>query len=325
MTDPLSSAAALSALVQAATALANLARALQGNLSQSAPPAPSLPPARLDSPPLVEAINQFIVAKARAGRSDRYLRQIRSVLSGFCQGRARKPLASLVTGDIERYALRQELAPRTQAGHVRDLRCFLAWCQRRGLVAENVALEIEPPSHCDRRAIQIHTPDQAAQILECARAADLGVCRHLSLRYFAGLRSAEAHRLVEANILLDRGFIEVPAAASKTRSRRLVKIQPALAAWLALGGELRPLSPNTLKRVVRASGVAFPHNVTRHSWCSYHLAHFENAGRTALEAGHAEAILFRHYRALVTPEASQSWWALRPATKSDATNQLPPP
>lgn len=46
------------------------------------------------------------------------------------------------------------------------------------------------------------------------------------------------------------------------------------------------------------------------------LAHFGNAAKTALEAGHSEAMLFRVYREVVTPEAAAAFWAIRPAAHS---------
>ena len=64
--------------------------------------------------------------------------------------------------------------------------------------------------------------------------------------------------------------------------------------------------------VVRAAGVEWPHNVTRHTWASYHLAQFGSAARTAIQAGHTETVLFRHYRELVTPEAAREFWSIRP-------------
>jgi len=68
-----------------------------------------------------------------------------------------------------------------------------------------------------------------------------------------------------------------------------------------------------LARLAAAKGVPWPSNVTRHSFVSYHLAHFGSAAKTALEAGHSEAMLFAHYRELVTPEAAAEFWAIRPA------------
>lgn len=46
---------------------------------------------------------------------------------------------------------------------------------------------------------------------------------------------------------------------------------------------------------------------------SYHLAAFESAAKTALEAGHSEQMLFNHYRAVVTQETALEFWSIRPA------------
>lgn len=60
------------------------------------------------------------------------------------------------------------------------------------------------------------------------------------------------------------------------------------------------------------AGVDWPHNATRHSFCSYHLAHFRKPSETAMEAGHSEAMLFKHYREVVTREAAAAYWAVLP-------------
>ena len=71
----------------------------------------------------------------------------------------------------------------------------------------------------------------------------------------------------------------------------------------------------TIRKVIKLSKVDWVHNATRHSFVSYHLAEFENAGKTALEAGHSETMLFAHYRALVTPAAAKEYWAILPAVQ----------
>lgn len=148
--------------------------------------------------------------------------------------------------------------------------------------------------------------------LSAARDIDVRTARVLALRYFAGLRSAEMNRLEEEDIRLDRGFIEVPAVKSKTRQRRLVMIQPNLRAWLDLEGTLPGDQEKRVSKVVLASGVEWPRNVTRHSFVSYHLAQFQSAGKTALEAGHSEQMLFQHYREVVTPADAIAFWGIVP-------------
>jgi integrase len=136
--------------------------------------------------------------------------------------------------------------------------------------------------------------------------------RHLAVRFFGGVRTAEAHRLTEKDLRLDHGVLEVPAVKSKTRSRRLVTLQPNLKAWLDLGGELGPIGPMRVRAVIVDSKVVWMHNVARHSFCSYHLAQFQSAAKTALEAGHTEAMLFRNYRALITPAQAEKYWSIYP-------------
>src|ERR1035441_3992548 len=209
---------------------------------------------------------------------------------------------------------RSACTPRTRSGRSSTPRGGRARACA-GSRASRPACGVELPRAPATAPIGVHTPDQVRQVLDTARRADLDVCRVLAVRYFAGVRSAEAHRLRESDLKLDQGFLEVPASKSKTRSRRLVTIQPNLKAWLALGGELRAVGDMTIRKVIKLSKVDWVHNATRHSFVSYHLAEFENAGKTALEAGHSETMPFAHYRALVTPAAAKEYWAILPAVQ----------
>ena len=303
----------LALLAQASAALAAVASALTGNAKVA--PA-SLPPVSASGslcPTVRDCINEMIIAKARAERADRYIRQLRVSLGSFAKGKGNVPLCEITVGNVEKWLFHQGWKVKTMRGYLGDVRALFSFAMRRGYLAKNPALGVElPVDKSNERPPGIHRPEEVKRVLETARAADLDVMRHLALRYFAGVRSAEAHRMREEDLKIERGFIEVPAIKSKTRRRRLVKIAPALAAWLALGGTLRPIGPMSVRRVIKLSGVACPHNVTRHSFVSYHLAMWENAGKTALEAGHSEQMLFNHYRELVDSETAAAFWAIRP-------------
>lgn len=302
--DPADLSAVLSSL---ADAVRVMAEAVQGIAQAQAQPyrtSPSLPPVRL-----VDAVNEFLVSKARSGRSDRYLRQLRVVLAQLAQGHPGADLGDLSPASLERWATRGAWAARTRQGYLSDVRTFLAWSVRRGYLAVNPAEAVESPNP-PQRPPSLHRPEDVAQVLHTAQQLDPSVCRHLALRYFSGVRSSEAHRILEAD--LRPGFVEVPAVKSKTRRRRLVRIRPALQAFLDMPGQLVPLSPNRVRAVIRAAGVEWPPNVTRHTWVSYALAAEESAARIALEAGHAEAVLFSTYREMTTPEEAARFWAIRP-------------
>jgi integrase len=271
-------------------------------------------PSQDDNYTAIEAVKEFLNAKARAGRSDRYLQALRVSLKSFAHGRAQKPLGQITVSEIEKWLNKSQWSPRTQKGYLSDVRVLYNFCIRRGLARSNPAAAVELPVF-DAGPVVLHRPAEVRAVLEFARGYDLNLCRCLAVRYFAGLRSSEATRLDESEI--KEGFIEVTARKSKTRRRRLVTIQPNLAAWLALGGELPLRDFNNRYRWFTAElkerlGISWPHNVTRHSFVSYHLGQFQNAARTALEAGHTEQMTFAHYREVVTSASAGEFWNIFP-------------
>ena len=64
-----------------------------------------------------------------------------------------------------------------------------------------------------------------------------------------------------------------------------------------------------------AAGIKeWPQNALRHSFASYHLAHFNDAALLALELGHTNSnLVFQHYRQLVKPKQAERYWKIAPA------------
>ena len=311
---------AWSALADAAKALLAVASAAlgEGSVASAAHPPLSLSPCPpLDGLTVDQLVNEFLKAKAKQDRSDRYLRALRVSLGSFAKGRGKHSIGSVTLQALEAWLDRPEWTTGTKHGYLMDVRTLFNFAVRRGYLDRNPALGVELP-RAVKGEIGIHTPAQVRHVLALSRERDLNLTRSLAIRYFAGVRSAEADRMSEVDILLDQGRIVIPASKSKTRQRRLITIQPNLRAWLALGGSIPLHDVNNRMRFFTAAlakqGIPWPHNVTRHSFVSYHLARFENAGKTALEAGHSETMLFGHYRALVTPEAAAEFWAIVPGS-----------
>lgn len=306
------SAALWKALADAALALHAAASAMAGS-----PVPPAFPPLSISHarPPdstvtVVDAINELLTSKARAGRSDAYLRQLRIGLADFARGRSRHALASITPADVEAWLSLSHLSSRTRLGRLQYVRTLFGFGQRRGYCAGNPAAAVDTPTQRSDPP-GIHTPAQVRAILAAAMGCSPRLTRVLAIRYFAGLRTAEAARLDEADI--GPKYITVEAAKAKTRRRRLVPIHPTLRAWLDLGGELPGQTcEQALWELTRRIGVPWPRNCARHSFVSYHLAAHGSAAQTALIAGHSEAMLFAHYRELVTPEAAAEFWALTP-------------
>src|SRR5207248_8971440 len=130
---------------------------------------------------------------------------------------------------------------------------------------------------------------------------------------------AEIKRLDWSEVDLARGHIEVKAAKAKSARRRIIPIQPNLAAWLLpYSGMTGPVVPvgyrGKLERVRKAAEITrWPNNGLRHSFASYRLGATNNAAQTALELGHASAaMLFSHYRELVLPSEAERYWNVKP-------------
>jgi integrase len=134
---------------------------------------------------------------------------------------------------------------------------------------------------------------------------------------------------------LDKRQIEVKKWKSKTAQRRFVTISDNLLSWLQphaqASGPVIPLSnspghvgnPSSKlvyqlrkKARIEAGMTEWKRNCLRHSFCSYHYAMYEDAGKTAAEAGHTSpATTFANYRELIKggkPEA-EMYWSIRPA------------
>jgi len=223
-----------------------------------------------------------------------------------------------VARDIDDWLRSLDVGAVTRNTFRRRLAALFGFAKRRGYLAENPLPDVE---RAKERAgeIEILTVGETERLL---RAASLDMVPYWAIGAFAGLRRAETERLGWEDVRLDDGFIEVKASKSKTASRRLVPIQPNLAEWLAPYRTRRGhICPQNLQKHInddrdRAQLRAeWPQNALRHSFGSYHLAHFKDAAELALEMGNSPAMIFKHYRELVKPKDAELYWAIRPVRK----------
>ena len=267
------------------------------------------------STPLSSAVEALIEQKDKAGKSRRYKDDLRSRLKRLIEAMPGQAIAAVTTADLEEFIHGLNVAPGTANTFRRDINTLWTFAEKRGWaqaktarLVEKVAATPPPPA--------ILTPGEAAALM--AHTRDLETKAFHAIALFAGLRTAEIKRLDWCDIDLAGGYIHVAVAVSKTRTRRLVPILPNLEAWL------RPLASSQGKvvtrdirlhceRARRSAGIAWHPNVMRHSFVSYRLADTNDAARTALEAGHDQAVLFAHYRELVRPEAARRYFGILPS------------
>ena len=183
---------------------------------------------------------------------------------------------------------------------------------REEYIEKSPSSTIQRPINDDTGPPKIFSAKEATQLLSTALQLDPPLAKYFAIGLFAGIRPHEICRLKTSDIS-DR-YIEITASTSKTRKRRLVTVLPNLKKWLPVSEEL-PLKnkQKRFEKAVKAAGISWSHDIMRHSYASYHLAHFCSADKTALEMGHRDTqMLFRHYRELVTKEEAQAYWAIEP-------------
>ena len=66
------------------------------------------------------------------------------------------------------------------------------------------------------------------------------------------------------------------------------------------------------------AAVEWKQNALRHSAISYRVAETGDVNCIALESGNSPAMIFQHYRELVTPEDALLWFAIAPAKAGKA-------
>jgi len=265
--------------------------------------------------PLSEISEQFAKSREQMGLSRHYVflcrkftRKLAEVFPGLC-------LSDLTTAALDKWLGGLKLGATTKNDMRRVLGTCGNWAERHGHLLKGSSPFPGMVRYKETKSdVSIFTPEQMASLL---KKADATLRPYLALGAFAGLRTAELHRLDWSEIDLDRGFITVAASKAKTRRRRLVPISENLKLWLTpIRQASGPICVHACAQHaarVKCEGFTWAKNGLRHSFISYRLAILHDTARVALEAGNSPQVIFGHYRELVTPEAAKTWFEINPA------------
>ena len=272
--------------------------------------------------PLAEMTRFYRESRERIGVSKAWIAGIKSAMKGLLM-RFPGDECDLPSGqDVARWLDDKYQSPVTKNSALKTLKAFAAWSVKERLVGSETITGVEfwkKPTG----AIEIYTPEELRIIL--SRVPEVAI-PFVVIGAFAGLRAAEVSRLDWSEVNLERGFIMVAASKAKTAARRLVPISENLKAWLQPrameSGAVVPLSVSRINQILSERDLPRKRNALRHSYISYRLAVVHDTPRVALECGNSPAIIFKHYRELVAPEAAKAWFDVAPnQPKSPAPEQ----
>lgn len=262
--------------------------------------------AELERVSVADAVKEFIVSKTAKGLRPRSLENLKARTYLIVE-RLGDQQTLCVTAHMLESCMPKGWSARSRINFLTVASGFMGWCVRRRYAARNVAEDIERPLPPDRQPI-ILTQQEAKDLLDRTRLKESDLVAYVALSLFAGLRNAEVRRIGWSDIR--DGVVHVDAIKAKTRARRLVTVQPNLSEWLKLGGIL-PV-PCIQKRWAKIRPERWEPDCMRRTFVSYHLAAFGSAAATALEAGHTESVLFRHYRGIVKSTDAEIYWKIVP-------------
>lgn len=282
--------------------------------------------ARLHSASWKQAADDFVLHRCGHLKQQR-MKIIRSVISRVSSRVPEDTLLDDVSvGDLQSVMndmLANEASVATRRYYLGVLSSIWKYAQERGVARLNPAAEAlkRLPSVKSAQQPSFLSVEQCRALLEVAlRWGDRKEALFFVVGLLTGIRLAERTRLQFADFRLDEAepYINVPAGKAKTLRQRAVYLQgnhaEIIRAFLPTrwrqdefvvpygGNEVtqRGCAYARQQAFAREAGVELPRNVLRHTAATYLCAYLESMGKAALILGHSEAILIRHYRALVT-------------------------
>jgi integrase len=278
-----------------------------------------------------QLFEELIAEKRQARFSGQYLACLKVTARRAREFFGAKLIAEITLDDVNEFLAQFRHYSAVTRNFYRQLLVIaLGHAMRRRYCSENVAASSVVIKVSDK-PVEILRPSELARLLAqcCPRILPL-----VAIGAFAGLRTAELSRLDWQEIKLRRepdrdgcfGYIEVTAAKAKSARRRLVKILPCLAAWLRpfarRNGRVSQIGSNRYQvlrlETAKRAMLRWPKNALRHSFATYHLAHFKNCAALALEMGHrSEDLIFDHYREVVTAEDAAEYWQIAPYSRQE--------
>jgi len=282
---------------------------------------------------VAELVARVLSDRERAGRSGRYLLDLRSRLGRFQKDFGARSVATITRDELTDWIRDLGQSATSQNNYLRVIRVLFSEGVKGKFLAESPAKHVTE-AKTTQTEVGTLSPAEVANLLS---VAPVDVVPALAIGAFAGIRREEIKRLDWRDIDLTHGTIRVRPQKAKSARNRLVPIEENLAAWLqpyakpegrvwSLNGDKKFTlairaagfgEPGTETEEEKEAGVKFlrpfPENGLRHSYATYWLAKNQDSGALSLHLGHTNSrIVFDHYRAPVPAETADAYWSIRP-------------
>ena len=269
------------------------------------------------------AAKQYLDEKSKLGRDDNYYRAIRNILGKLI---ARFSGNTVGWKDVDARKWGFELSdlykPVTVKNHIKSSSAFCNWCVERKYMRYNIFKKVPLPEVI-RDEVEFLSVGDMRRLMECVVERYPECVAYLALNGFGGIRSSACSRLKMSSIDFDKRGILITADIAKNKRRvYLDGYEDNLWQWLEWARKNARHGFELSKRIwdeyrgklARIAGVRIPHNGLRHSFCTYHVALYGDAGKTATLLTHRGnvSILYEHYRGNASREEAKEYFGILP-------------
>lgn len=268
---------------------------------------------------------EVVEAKRKSGRSERHLAGLDYRLRCLVTGIGDIPVTAITTKILQaELARNSQWNATTVHSAVQGWKIALNFAIRMGYLVHNPANRLELPKII-RKPPTVLSLFQVRLLLSATLFSDrdprLPKCRaFLAIGIFAGIRPEELVRMHWSHVDLETMTITVPAANAKDGELRYVDISANLAAWLRpiikKRGKVLTLSKdNALAACRTVLGLsAWPSDVMRHTFVSFHFAMHRNEAEAKQQVGHRDdgRIFYNNYCKPIPRYEAVVFWVIFP-------------
>lgn len=296
-----------------------------------------------------EAIPAYLKYLEAMEREPAYRKHVEAHLRDFADNMAAENVHEVTHQMIAIYILGMPYKPVTKRHYKRSIGGAYAWWIEQGWAMDNPAKKVRTPEVVTPEP-GILTVEETEALFRANEKVDPEICGLLALGAFAGIRASAISKIDYDEIDFNQRGIHTPAEKTKKRRRQWIEGLPDnLWKWL----ERTPSSAfelthrqfmhrrsEALKRaglLIEADDIAYenrkreergeprvnwkpkcpPKNCFRHSFATYHVALYRDAGKTALIMSHRnQQILFQHYLGIATKEQAKRYFQIHPSNRT---------
>jgi len=289
---------------------------------------------------IAEAVAEFLAYK-KSRVKERQLANLTDQLKRFATDYGDKPISTVTSSQVEKWlsALRSRrnpeklkeapfLSPLSRNHYRATLHGLFEYASApsRALCDRNPLAHLEPEQVVTGEP-KSYIPEDAALVMQAALNHKPELLPVLALGMFAGLRASEAQ-------VFDLGKLTPTTREFRVNSNktggRIVPFSETCKAWLFAQprrkGKAWLTSPRTkddeMAELFVLAKVEQIKNGARDSFISNRCAEIRDVARVADECGNSPGTIKKHYREIVTSEAAEKYFAIRPEAPAENVTSI---